>query len=133
MNSYSDRQVYASREIDLDAGSLTDVVLTAFGSQQVQLHRIEFTGTTNSAGGASILFEKNGSVTVATLVVPASSVLNKTTYKLLTPAAANLFSAGDYITYTVTESGTAPKGVISLEYSLLDNALSDDTDAVAST
>jgi hypothetical protein len=130
MNGYADRKVFATREIDLDAGSLTDIVLTAFGTQQVQIHRLEFTGTTSSAGGATILFEKNGSTTIESVVVPASSVLNKTYYtKLTTPF---VLAAGDYVTYTVTESGTAPKGVISVQYSLLDNALADDSDAVES-
>lgn len=122
--AYSDRHFHATAEIDMN----TDATTVFFGpSQKVQVHKIGICVTTSQTGTDAATFSKvvgtSTATTLAVINVTASSP-GKFIYKE-TAAPLGTLNPGDRISVATVKSGTAPKGIFTVEYSFLDEALGD--------
>ncbi len=122
--AYSQRLVHMYSELDLNSDATTIIFAP---SQRVQIHKIGICVTTSQTGTDAATFSKvvgtSTSTSVAVINVTASSP-GKFIYKESNAPLAVL-NPGDRISLATVKAGTAPKGVVVIEYSLFDEALGD--------
>lgn len=118
--AYSDRHLWNSVDQTLEAA--TDLELPFAPINRVVIHKIGLRVTNTAAGGASVVFEdRTGAstdTTIETVVIPAANNDGNLLYTEI--LAGYVLLPGHVINLAVTESGTAPTAIATIEYSILD-------------
>lgn len=118
--AYSDRHLWNSVDQTLEAA--TDLELPFAPMNRVTIHKIGLRVTNTAAGGATVLFEdRTGAstdVSIETVVIPAANNDGNLLYTKL--AAPYDLLPGHVLNLAVTESGTAPTAIATVEYSISD-------------
>lgn len=133
--SYSDRMVFSAPVVDFNSDQTALVIFSPL--EPVYIHRVGISQTgASQTGTTSVVFAKRvGASTDATIatVVTLASTVGKVLYKETTDGtAANSLLVGDRVIVTSTKTGTSTPAVVVVEYSLADNRVSDNTNAVLS-
>jgi len=118
-----------STEVDFNTNVAEDTVLFA-ASQQIQIHKIGICLTTSQTGTSVVDFEKADSTgldvaAIGTVNIPASSPGKFIFLENAGGKPLVTLKPGEFVTVDSTKTGVAPKGVIVIEWSYLDEALSD--------